>query len=108
MRAPELFDAIIFDCDGVLVDSEVLAIRGERASLAEFGLVYTPEDYVRRFVGMHDRMFFDHLRQDYRAAHGAPAPDDFEARVLEGPSVRLPSTLPARMRSVAWRRRPTS
>lgn len=84
MRAPELFDAIIFDCDGVLVDSEVLAIRGERASLAEFGLVYTPEDYVRRFVGMHDRMFFDHLRQDYRAAHGAPAPDDFEERVLDG------------------------
>lgn len=78
------FDAIIFDCDGVLVDSEVLAIRGERAALGELGLHYAPEEYVRRFVGLHDGLFFDHLRADYLAAHGGPAPEDFEERVLDG------------------------
>lgn len=78
------FDAIIFDCDGVLVDSEVLAIRGERTALGELGLHYTPEEYVRRFVGLHDGLFFDHLRTDYLAAHGIPAPEDFEEQVLAG------------------------
>lgn len=78
------FDAVIFDCDGVLVDSEVLAIRGEGRALAELGLVYAPEDYVRKFVGLHDSAFFAALRADYRAAHGRDAPDDFEDRVLAG------------------------
>lgn len=78
------FDAIIFDCDGVLVDSEVLAIRGERASLGGLGLDYSPEDYVRRFVGLHDGLFFDQLRADYLEAHGRPAPEDFEEKVLAG------------------------
>ncbi len=79
-----MFDAIIFDCDGVLVDSEVLAIRGERAALGGLGLHYTPEDYVRRFVGLHDGLFFDQLRTDYLAAHRRPAPEDFEELVLAG------------------------
>ena len=41
------FEAVIFDCDGVLVDSEVNSIRGERVALEEFGLIYSPQDYVR-------------------------------------------------------------
>jgi HAD superfamily hydrolase (TIGR01509 family) len=80
------FEAVIFDCDGVLVDSEVLAIRGERSVLNQMGLGYTPEDYVRKFVGLHDAAFFDMLRTDYREALGEEAPDDFEDRVLEGRS----------------------
>ncbi len=77
-------DAIIFDCDGVLVDSEVLAIRGERAALEALGLAYTPEDYVRRFVGLHDAAFFDQLKDDHRARLGRDAAPDFEERVLDG------------------------
>lgn len=84
MSEPEFFEAVIFDCDGVLVDSETLAIKGEREALTRLGLHYTPEEYVRRFVGMHDRMFFDHLHTDYLAVHGRAAPDDFEERVLDG------------------------
>jgi len=76
------FDAVIFDCDGVLVDSEVLAIRGERSALAEMGLDYTPQDYVRRFVGLHDGAFIDQLRADYRTRLGAEAPVDFEDRII--------------------------
>ncbi len=78
------FDAIIFDCDGVLVDSEVLSIRGERDALSNMGLDYAHEDYVRRFVGLHDRAYFDQLRGDYQGKLGAPAPADFEERVLSG------------------------
>ena len=78
------FEAVIFDCDGVLVDSEVLAIGGERMALSEMGLDYSPADYVRRFVGLHDGAFFDQLKADYRTAFSANAPDDFEERVLGG------------------------
>jgi len=78
------FDAIIFDCDGVLVDSEVLAIRGERTALEALGLSYTPEEYVRRFVGLHDAAFFDQLRADHRERLGRDAAPDFAERVLDG------------------------
>lgn len=78
------YEAVIFDCDGVLVDSEVLAIRGERSALSAFGLDYAPEDYVRRFVGLHDDAFFAELRADFRARFSCEAPADFEERVLDG------------------------
>jgi HAD superfamily hydrolase (TIGR01509 family) len=84
LRALKRFQAIIFDCDGVLVDSEVLAIRGERAALEALGLVYSPEDYVRRFVGLHDAAFFDQLKEDHRARLQVEAGPDFEERVLAG------------------------
>ncbi len=79
-----MIDAVIFDCDGVLVDSEVLSIRGEREALAEMGLSYDPPTYVARYCGMHDDAFFAALRADYETRLGETAPDDFEARLLEG------------------------
>lgn len=78
------FDAIIFDCDGVLVDSEALSIVGERAALSEMGLDYSIDDYVARFVGMHDTPFVAALKSDYQGAHGVSAPDDFEERLMAG------------------------
>ncbi|MEO1014642.1 MAG: HAD family phosphatase [Pseudomonadota bacterium] len=78
------FDAVIFDCDGVLVDSEVLSIRGEREVLAEMGLHYDPPAYVERYCGMHDDAFFKALRADYESRLARAAPDDFEERLLEG------------------------
>jgi len=47
----ERFDLVIFDCDGVLVDSEVLAVEVDRRILAEFGLHLTTEEVVERFMG---------------------------------------------------------
>ncbi len=78
------FDAIIFDCDGVLVDSEVISIHGERKALEEMGLIYGPADYVRLFVGMHDGAFIEALKSDYREAFNADPPPDFKARIMEG------------------------
>ncbi|MEO0400320.1 MAG: HAD family phosphatase [Pseudomonadota bacterium] len=77
-------NAVIFDCDGVLVDSEVIGMIGARAVLSEFGLDYAEADFVRRFVGMHDQAFFGALRRDYQSHWNAPAPEDFEARILDG------------------------
>ncbi|HET8997113.1 MAG TPA: HAD-IA family hydrolase [Acetobacteraceae bacterium] len=43
---------VIFDCDGVLVDSEVLACRIDAACLAEFGIPVTAEQVMDRYVGV--------------------------------------------------------
>lgn len=45
------FDLVIFDCDGVLVDSERLAVRTEAEILSSLGWPLTKADIVERFVG---------------------------------------------------------
>ncbi|HCY17437.1 MAG: HAD family hydrolase [Curvibacter sp. GWA2_64_110] len=45
------FDAVLFDCDGVLVDSEPIVNRVLRDMLAERGWVLTAEECWRIFVG---------------------------------------------------------
>jgi HAD superfamily hydrolase (TIGR01509 family) len=45
------FDLVIFDCDGVLVDSERLAVRTETEILSGLGWPLTEPDIVERFVG---------------------------------------------------------
>ena len=45
------FELVIFDCDGVLVDSERLAIRTEARILSGLGWPLTEAEIVERFVG---------------------------------------------------------
>jgi HAD superfamily hydrolase (TIGR01509 family) len=45
------FDLVIFDCDGVLVDSELITSRVFADMLRELGLVVTLEEMFERFVG---------------------------------------------------------
>ena len=70
------FDALIFDCDGVLVDSEVIAIQCEREILASWGLDYPFETFVQRFVGLHNRDFHNAIAADAKAA-GLTLQEDF-------------------------------
>ena len=44
-------DLVIFDCDGVLVDSERLTIGMEARVLTELGWPHTPEEVVAGFMG---------------------------------------------------------
>ena len=44
-------ELVIFDCDGVLVDSERLTVEVEARMLTEMGWPITVEEVVRRFVG---------------------------------------------------------
>jgi len=75
-----LIDAIIFDCDGVLVDSEVLALEVEIAAAAEVGLTYDLGEYKARFMGRTTQAFFDLLAEDCLARTGRPLPDGFQER----------------------------
>ena len=44
-------ELVIFDCDGVLVDSERIAVRLQVELGAELGWPLTPDDVVDRFIG---------------------------------------------------------
>ena len=45
------WDLVIFDCDGVLVDSERISVRIDVQMLAELGWPLTEAEVVERFVG---------------------------------------------------------
>lgn len=45
------YDLIVFDCDGVLVDTERLTVAVEARVLTELGWPHTPEDVVARYMG---------------------------------------------------------
>jgi HAD superfamily hydrolase (TIGR01509 family) len=68
---PRAIDLVIFDCDGVLVDSEHLAVRVEARLLAELGWPLTEEEVLHRFVG---RSNADVLRE-IEAHLGRSVPD---------------------------------
>lgn len=72
-----MIEAVIFDCDGVLVDSEVLALEIELAALAELGLAYEEGDYKARFMGMSTEAFYRAVDADHRAHHGRGLPEGF-------------------------------
>ncbi|CAM5415519.1 hypothetical protein [Streptomyces narbonensis] len=44
-------ELVIFDCDGVLVDSERLYCRVDREVFASVGAVFTEAEVVEYFVG---------------------------------------------------------
>lgn len=48
------FELVIFDCDGVLVDSETLGIKIDHAFLAEVGWPLSEAEIIDRFVGRSD------------------------------------------------------
>jgi HAD superfamily hydrolase (TIGR01509 family) len=48
------FELVIFDCDGVLVDSERLAVRVESEYLTELGWPLTQAEIMERFTGRTD------------------------------------------------------
>jgi HAD superfamily hydrolase (TIGR01509 family) len=48
------FDLVIFDCDGVLLDSEIIACRADAEAYTRFGYEITTEEVARRFAGMPD------------------------------------------------------
>ncbi|UQN05811.1 HAD family phosphatase [Deinococcus sp. QL22] len=69
---PEI-DAVLFDLDGVLVDSELLAANVWVDLLAEHGLTMNRENFMARAVGTTHAALFDWLSTD----HGWQRPDTF-------------------------------
>jgi HAD superfamily hydrolase (TIGR01509 family) len=73
------FDLVIFDCDGVLVDSEVISCRAHAATLTRHGYPITADQVLDRFLGVSDL----EARMIVEAELGRKLPDDFTAQVKQ-------------------------
>ncbi|MBU6458030.1 MAG: HAD family hydrolase [Bradyrhizobium sp.] len=83
------FDLVIFDCDGVLVDSEVISCRAHAETLTRHGYAITEQQVLERFLGVSDR----EARLIVEAELGLKLPEDFEAQVKQAALQRYPSEL---------------
>ena len=77
---PSPLDLVIFDNDGVLVDSEGLANQVLADLLTSYGYPVTRDEAVRRFMGTT----MAGVRATVEEASGAPLPADFEQRYHDG------------------------
>ena len=68
---------LIFDCDGVLVDSESLSCRIDAEFLTQIGIPYTAEDIARQFLGVSLKTMIARIE----AERGCRLPDDFSERL---------------------------
>ena len=74
---PAKFDLVIFDCDGVLVDSEVISCRAHAETLTRHGYPITPDQVFDRFLGRSMRK----ATLEIEAELGRPLPEDFQTQV---------------------------
>jgi HAD superfamily hydrolase (TIGR01509 family) len=78
-KSDRKLDLVIFDCDGVLVDSEVISCRAHAQTLTRHGYPITADQVLERFLGVSDR----EARQTIETEIGRKLPDDFEAQVKQ-------------------------
>ena len=87
------FDLVIFDCDGVLVDSERLAVRTEATILAGLGWPLAEADIVDRFVGRSAAYMQDQIerhlgrRIDWEAEFEVHYREVFERELVAVPGI---------------------
>jgi HAD superfamily hydrolase (TIGR01509 family) len=72
-------DLIIFDCDGVLVDSEVISCRAHAETLTRHGYPITAEQVFDRFLGRSTRQ----ANMEVEAELGRALPDDFHLQLQD-------------------------
>jgi HAD superfamily hydrolase (TIGR01509 family) len=69
-------ELVIFDCDGVLVDSEPISIRIDVEMFAEVGMTVSEQEVIDRFVGRSPEL----LARAVEEHLGHPPPDGWEKR----------------------------
>lgn len=80
---------VIFDCDGVLVDSEIIAAEVDAAALTSVGYAIDGAEVARRFAGLTGREIFARVAAEL----GRPLPDDLEERTKAEIDRRLAAEL---------------
>jgi HAD superfamily hydrolase (TIGR01509 family) len=73
------FDLVIFDCDGVLVDSEVISCRAHAEVLTRHGYPITSEQVFHRFLGRSTRQ----ANIEVEAELGRALSDDFHVQLQD-------------------------
>lgn len=68
---------VLFDNDGTIVDSEMIAIRSMLELLAPYGFSMSELEYAQRFPGLQTRVILEMLRDEY----GLELPNDMLHRL---------------------------
>jgi HAD superfamily hydrolase (TIGR01509 family) len=76
---------LIFDCDGVLIDSEILSARVDCEFLAELDYRCTPEELAHRFAGLTTERIFQLVGEEL----GRSVPDEIIRRAERETDRRL-------------------
>lgn len=84
-----MYELVVFDCDGVLVDSEVLVTQIESEMLAELGAVISAAEIARNFTGLSDAVMNEVLRRDWNVELPATFDADRATRVADAFEDRL-------------------
>ncbi len=71
-----MLKAVIFDFDGVIVDSEQLHLRAFRRVAAQFNIEISEHDYFAKFLGLTDREVFEILVEENRLTDYTDRIDD--------------------------------
>jgi len=70
-----VLELVIFDCDGVLVDSERIAVRVDAIVLGRLGWELSEAEIIERFMGRSEA----YMVGEIEAALGRPLPHDWDA-----------------------------
>ncbi len=62
-------EAVFFDCDGVLVNTEPIHYRAFLRALEKYGITFDYSRYVERYIGFDDRDAFKAIWQDYKLGY---------------------------------------
>jgi HAD superfamily hydrolase (TIGR01509 family) len=74
---------LLFDCDGVLIDSEILATRVSLRKLADFGYAATEHAHSQRFAGMMDTAILRILSQELNTLWPEDFYDDLQSSMQQ-------------------------
>jgi HAD superfamily hydrolase (TIGR01509 family) len=77
------FELVIFDCDGVLVDSERIAIKVEAEFLAELGWPLTEAEIIERFMGRTTEYMDEAIETELGGRLPGDWKDQFQRRYLD-------------------------
>ena len=80
---------LIFDCDGVLIDSEPIACRVYAECLAEAGFPVTADEISDRYVGWSSRDIERELEQFHRRRIPDGLPEEIRRRTLDAFTAEL-------------------
>lgn len=72
---------VIFDCDGVLVNTEALVIDLEIAAMGRLGVAYDRSEFIAKHMGASEPDFERGLNADHQAVYGAGLPAGFFAQM---------------------------
>lgn len=77
-----MFDLVIFDCDGVLIDSEIISASMLIEALAERGVQIDLAYVARHFLGRSYPRVMETIRQEFRLTLPPEFEEDYRRRLL--------------------------